>query len=478
VKLAVALAMMLQLIASCIAPTPSTPPDAQLPQVFRGEGVAASSLGNLPWRTLYEDPVLQGLIEKALVRNFDVQIAYAAILEAEANLGITSANQSVFVNGILQAPYEATTAGKPPGTPNSSFYPQLGIGASYQVDLFGKLASATGAARNRLLSTNAAKNTVLATVVAQVASAYFELRELDDVLTVTQRAVVVRQEGVRLMKLRVEGGESSAQDLRQAEQSLYEVTQNVPAIRQNIAKTENALAVLTGDYPHEIQRGLPLEKQVTMPAVPPTGVASELLQRRPDILKAEYAIAAAAGDVDVARKLLYPSLTLGASAAVAGSVVHGEYPNESEALEPLSAVNGVFYGPFGLFSIVAQLLQPIFNGGQIKSQIHLAQAQQQQIAIGYLQTVHRAFQEVSDDVVTYNESRLRTGQLTLYQDASLDSVRLANERYENGYTSYLEVLEAQTRAYQAETDVAQGHLDERLALVRLYLALGGGWQTQ
>ena len=124
------------------------------------------------------------------------------------------------------------------------------------------------------------------------------------------------------------------------------------------------------------------------------------------------------------------------------------------------------------------MLQPIFNGGQIKSQIHLAQAQQQQIAVSYLQTVHRAFAEVSDDVVTYNESRLRTHELQLYEGASLDSVRLANERYENGYTSYLEVLDAQTRAYQAQTDVASAQLNERLALVQLYLALGGGWQTQ
>jgi multidrug efflux system outer membrane protein len=475
-KRAIAL-MLIGLLTGCVTPTPSTPPDAQLPPVYRGESVTTASLGDLPWQKLYEDPVLQGLIEKALMRNFDVEIAYATILEAEANLGITGANQSIFVNGIVQAPYQASTGGKPPGTPDSEFFPQVGIGASYQVDLFGKLASATGAARDRLLATDAAKNTVLATVVAQVATAYFQLRELDDVLNLTQRAVPIRQENVRLMKLRVEGGESSAQDLRQAEQSLYEVTQNEPAIRQEIAKTENALAVLTGDYPHEIQRGLPLVKQVPMPAVPPTGVASALLQRRPDIVQAEYAIAAAAGDVDVARKLLYPSLTLGASAGVAGSIVHGEYVNEA-APRALAAVNGVFYGPFGLFSIVAQLLAPIFNGGQIRSQIHLAQAQQQQIVISYLQTVHRAFEEVSDDVVAYDESRLRTDQLKLYEGASLDSVRLANERYENGYTSYLEVLDAQTRAYQAQTDVAAGQLNERLALVQLYLALGGGWQTQ
>ncbi|HEX3368235.1 MAG TPA: TolC family protein, partial [Candidatus Cybelea sp.] len=276
-------------------------------------------------------------------------------------------------------------------------------------------------------------------------------------------------------KLRVEGGESSMQDLRQAEQSLYEVSENLPALRQSIAQTENALSVLAGDYPHDIARGLPLEQQVKMPAVPATGVASELLQRRPDIRDAEFSIAAAAGNVDVARKLLYPSISLGASAAVGGQLINGEYSHVPAGVSPIS---GVFYGPLGLFSIAAQLLQPIFNGGQIRSQIHLAQAQQQQVAVSYLQTVHRAFEEVSDDITAYDQSRLRTAQLELYERASLDSVRLALERYENGYTSYLEVLDAQTRAYQAQTNVAQAHLNERLSLVQLYLALGGGWQTQ
>jgi multidrug efflux system outer membrane protein len=474
-KLLVALIALVQLIASCVPPTPSTPPDAQLPQVYRGEASTASSLGNLPWRKLYDDPVLQALIEKALARNFNVEIAYATILESEANLGITAANQSVFVNGIVQAPYQATTGTKAPGTPTSSFLPLAGIEATYQVDLFGKLASATGSARNHLLSTQAALETVLATVVADVATAYFQLRELDAVEAFTQEAIKSREENVRLAKLRVEGGESSMQDLRQAEQSLYEVSQNLPAVRQSIAETENALSVLTGDYPHDIVRGLPLDAQVKMPAVPPTGVASELLQRRPDIRQAEFSIAAAAGNVDVARKLLYPSLTLGASAAVGGQIINGEYTSAPANLDP---INGHFYGPLGLFSIVAQLLQPIFNGGQIRSQIHLAEAQQQQIAIEYLQTVHRAFEEVSDDIVTYDQSRLRTTQLDLNERASLDSVRLSLERYDNGYTSYLEVLDAQTRSYQAQTSAAQAHLNERLALVQLYLALGGGWQTQ
>jgi outer membrane protein, multidrug efflux system len=474
-KFLLAVIALVQLIASCVPSTPSAPPDAQLPSTYRGEASTATSLGDVPWRKLYDDPVLQDLIQKALARNFNVEIAYTTILEAEANLGITAANQSVFVNGVLQAPFQATTGTKAPGTPTSQFLPAAGIEASYQVDLFGKLASATGSARDQLLSTQAALETVLATVVAQVATAYFQLRELDDVLAFTKKAVDVRKENVRLMTLRVEGGESSMQDLRQAEQSLYEVSQNIPAIEQSIALTENALAVLTGDYPHDIRRGLPLEQQVKMPAVPETGIASELLRRRPDIQQQEHAIAAAAGNVDVAHKLLYPSLTLGASALIGGQLINGEYSHAPSGLAP---INGVFYGPLGLFSIVAQLLQPIFNGGQIRSQIHLAEAQKQQIAVSYLQTVHRAFEEVSDDVTSYNESRLRTAQLEHYEHSSFDSVRLAVERYDNGYTSYLEVLDALTREYQAQNDVAQGHLNERLALVQLYLALGGGWQTQ
>lgn len=475
-KFILALVALVQLIASCVPNTPSAPPDAQLPSVYRGDASTATSLANLPWQKLYDDPVLQALLAKALAHNFDVAIAYANILQAEANLGITAANQSIFVNGVVQAPYQATTGNKAPGTPNSQFLPLAGVTANYQVDLFGKLASATGSARNQLLSTESAYDTVLATVVADVATAYFQLRDLDQVLNFTQKAVAVREQNVRLMKLRVEGGESSLQDQRQAEQSLYEVSQNIPALKQSIAQTENALSVLTGDYPHDIQRGLPLEQQVKMPALPPAGVASDLLERRPDIRQAEFAIAAAAGNVDVARKLLYPSITLSASAAVGGQMINGEAVKAPIPI--LTPINGVFYGPLGLFSIVAQLLQPIFNGGQIRSQIHLAEAQKQQIAVSYLQTVHRAFEEVSDDITSYDESRLRTTQLELYERASFDSVRLAMERYENGYTSYLEVLDAQTREYQAQTDVAQGHLNERLALVQLYLALGGGWQTQ
>jgi multidrug efflux system outer membrane protein len=477
-KLAALLAVIVQLLASCVPPTPSGPPNAQMPTTYRGLAATGSSLGSVPWRKLYDDPVLQDLIVRALRRNFNVELAYTAILEAAANLGITAANQSVFVNGAISAPYEVITGGNKPGSvPNTQFSPEAGIDASYQVDLFGKLASATGAARDQLLATDAAKDTVLATVVSQVATAYFQLLELDEVMAFTQDAATSRAEGVRLMRQRVEGGVSSMQDLRQAQQALLEVTQNIPTLRQDLAQTENALSVLVGDYPHPIVRGLPLNAQVAMPVIPPAGVSGELLERRPDIRQAEFTIAAAAGNVDVAQKLLYPQITLGASAVVAGQQSSGLYPNLPLLLATFAKVNGLFFGPLGIFEVLPQLLQPIFNGGEIRSQIHLAQADQQQAVISYLQTVDDAFEEVSNDIVSYNQSRARTVQLGLYLAASLDSVRLAKERYEAGYTSYLEVLDSLTRSYQAQTDFAQARLNERLALVQLYLALGGGWQS-
>jgi len=165
-KLAAVFILLIHIIASCApTPTPTAPPNPQAPSEFRGTSSAEASLGDINWRQLYDDPVLQTLIEHALARNFNVQLAYTSILEAQANLGITAANQAVFVNGVLQAPYSVVTGGKPLGTPGTEFFPQLNIAASYQVDLFGRLHSATEATRQQLLSTEAAKNTVLATVV-------------------------------------------------------------------------------------------------------------------------------------------------------------------------------------------------------------------------------------------------------------------------------------------------------------------------
>lgn len=475
-KLALATAFLLAVIASCVPNTPSQPPDSQLPAEYRGAaGETTISLAVSPWRKLYEDPVLQALIAKALQKNYTVQQAYAAVLAAKANLDIVAGNQQPQVGATVQAPYEVNAGQISRLTPTTEFGPNASLSASYQIDLFGKLASATSAARAQLFATQAARNVVYATLVSQVASAYFQLLELDAVKNITESTAAARKENVRLTQLRVDYGDVSIQDLLQAQQALYETTEQLPLILQSIAQTEDALSALSGEYPHSIARGLSLEKQIAMPEVPPAGVPSELLARRPDVVQAEYTLAAADANIDVARKELYPSLSLGASASVSGTIVNGI--NLPAILAPVANINDVFYGPQGLFALVPELTQAIFSGGRLQANVRLSQAQQQEAVASYLQTVLTAFTEVADDIAAYDQQRAYRVQVGLYDAASTKSLKVANERYEAGETSYLEVLNAETRSYQADASLEQAKLSERLALVQLYLALGGGWQT-
>jgi multidrug efflux system outer membrane protein len=475
VKIALVAFAITYLLGSCVKNTPTAAPDTHLPATYRGNaGAAALSLANVPWKALYPDPVLQHLVAKALAKNLTAQAAYATVLAAQQSVIITRANELPAMQATLQTPYQITVGARPALTPNTAFAPELDLAASYQVDVFGRLRSSTDVTRAQLLATQAGYETVLWTLVSQVASAYFQLRELDAVEVLTRQTALVREENLRLIKLRVQFGESSLQDQRQAEQSLFSVTRELPLIRQSIAQTENTLSILDGDYPHDIARGFPLKEQIELPPLPPTGIPSELLVRRPDIQQSEATLVAADAQLDVARKLLYPSFTFGVSAAATGSVVTGEAPGLPKLLS--DQVNGVFFGPLGVFSILPQVSQVIFNGGAPKARVRAAQAQQQQAALSYAQTVLVAFQEVANAVVAYDEQRAARVQDQLYEAASLDSTRLANLRFEEGQTSYLEVLDAESRSYQAQVDTEQALLSERIALVQLYLALGGGWQ--
>ena len=464
----------LSLLTGCLPDTPTAPPDAQLPATYRDAASSATpSLAERPWQSVYEDPVLRESIARALEKNYNVQLQYAAVLVARENLNITHANQLPAVSANVQAPNQNTVGNRPASSPSEAFVPQFGVGASYVIDLFGKLKSATAASRAQLLATQAAYDTVRWALVSQVATSYFQLRELDATLATSLQAETARRDSLRLVTLRVKFGESSLQDQLQAEQSLYQVTQNIPLLRQSIAQTENALAVLCGDYPHEIGRGQPLEQQLEMPELPSTGLPSELLARRPDIRQADDTLVAADAQIDVARKLLLPSFTLGASAAVEGQLTTGTFPNLPPALSSLAG-SGAFYGPLGVFSIVPQLTQTIFAGGALKAQVRLTEAQRQQAVLSYLQTVQGAVRDVSNALAAYDGERAYRAQVELDLRASVDSTRLASLRYNEGQTAYLEVLNAQTREYQAEIDTQQALLNERLALVQLYLALGGG----
>jgi multidrug efflux system outer membrane protein len=467
VKLVIGIAMALNLLASCVPNTPVTPPVADLPATYRGASTATTSIADTPWQQLYADPVLQRLIAAGLAHNLSVAAAYQAILAARANVDINRGKQQPQIDAELKAPY-TITQGRSPSTvilgskgeaARSDLIPQIGVGISYEVDLFGRLASATSAARAQLLATEAARTAVQWQLVATIASDYFTLREEDAGLTIAQDALTARKASLDLVRARYEGGISDLQTVRQSEESYYAAAADVPAVRRAIAQTEDALSTLIGQYPDATPRGLGLDAQIALPELPATGVPSALLARRPDIIQAEATLAAASANVDVARKLLYPQLTFTNTAGVG-----------------YTAINSTFYGPEGLFSIVPSLVAPLFNGGVLRAGVRLTQAQREQVAIQYLQTLQQAMQEVADAIASYNQLREQSAQADRQAAAAVDSVRLANLRYEGGVTSYLEVLDSQTRAYQAQVSALETQLNERLALVQLYLALGGGWQ--
>jgi multidrug efflux system outer membrane protein len=460
-------------LSSCIPDTPTAPPDAHLPPLYRDMQSAAPSLAQVPWQSLYADGTLRDLIAQALAKNYNAQSAYESVVAAREQLAITHADELPAVQGTVEAPYQATAGNRPGSTPTRAFLPQASVGASYQIDLFGKLRSATAAARAQLLATQAAYDGVRWALVSQVATSYFQLRELDAVLDFSQSAAKDREDSLRLVKLRVQYGESSMQDQLQAEQALYQVSQNVPLLRASIAQTENALSILAGDYPHQITRGLSLDDQLALPQFPAAGIPGELLARRPDIRQAEETLVAADAQVDVARKLLLPTLTLGGSAGVEGQLSTGTFPNLPKALANLGG-SGVFYGPTGVFSLLPQLTQAIFTGGALKARVRLTQAQQQQAVLAYLQTVQGAVRDVSNAAAAYTGQRAHRVTQQADTAASAASTKLAVLRYNEGQTSYLEVLDAQTREYQAQIDAQTALLNERLALVQLYAALGGG----
>ncbi len=467
-KIFFAMAVICNLLASCMSPTPIVPPDAQLPAAYRGPASTSASIATIPWQQLYPDPVLQGLISTALSHNLSVLSAYQAILAAEANVGVKSGAQGIQGGAQLQAPFIAAP-GQLPATvivgtngqqAHTEWQPSLAVAGTYEVDLFGKLASATTAARAQLLATVEARDAVMWHLIATVASAYFSLRAEDASLGVAQRNLSARKQNLDLVQARYQGGIADLLAVRQAEESYYRISASIPELQRQIALSEDAISTLVGSYPKSIPRGLELDQQIALPQVPAAGVPSDLLVRRPDIKQAEANLAAASANVDEARALLYPSLSIGAGAGVG-----------------YTAINGLFYGPTGLFSVVPTLLAPLFNRGGLKSNVRLTQAQREQVVIAYLQTVQTAMQEVADAVASYDRLREASSESDLRTVAGLDATRLSTLRYQGGVASYIEVLDSQTRSTEDEIASVQAHLDERLALVRLYLALGGGWQT-
>jgi multidrug efflux system outer membrane protein len=403
------------------------------------------------------------LIHTALVANYDLRDAVARVNEARANLGITRSVQ--FPN--LAASADITTVrasrnGLSPVPANVDRDRTAGSVLlnllSFEVDVWGRLRRATEAARAEVLAAEDTRQAILTTLVSDVATAYFVILELDKELEIAQRTLASRQDSLRLIQVRQQGGIATLLDVRQAEQLVYGAAQIIPDTQRLIEQTENQIRLLLGQPPGDVPRGEPLTAQAQPPAVP-AGLPSALLERRPDIRAAEQTLIAANANIGVAKAAYFPTISL-----------TGLLGYESNQLSNL------FRGASGTWQFVPRVTQPIFTAGRITSQVRLAEAQQQRALIQYEKAIQTAFREVSDALVQYRRVKEIRTQQTLLVTTLQDRSRLAYMRYRGGVDTLLNALDADRDLFNAELSLAQTERNELLALVQLYKALGGGWQ--
>ena len=418
-------------------------------QPYRSEVEAGVSIANMPWWELFGDQVLIQLIESGIENNLDLKTAYARINEAEAQLGVVRANLYPRINYGGDGGFgDSTIEGAEFSSSANAF-----TTVSYQVDLWGRFRNLSDAALNEYLATEEAHRSLTLIIVSNVAQAYLLLRDLDNRLYITERTSQTWKDNLDIVKARFKAGIISEVDLRQSEIQVEEALTTIQTFTRLRVQTENAISTLIGSPPMEIERGLSLQDQVFPPELP-TGLPSELLDRRPDILAAERRLEAQTYRVGAAEALQYPSLNLNAD------------------------LGAVFANSTSLFyNLGAQVFGPIFNSQENKRQLEIEKARSEQLLFTYKNTFLNALKEVEDAriaVETYKkEFEARSRQVT----AASKALELSWVRYESGVTSYLEILDLQRSQFTSLLNASETLQLQLTSSVQLYQALGGGWQT-
>jgi multidrug efflux system outer membrane protein len=429
-----------------------------VPEQFYPEKATAEarSLADLPWWDAFQDPVLKALVDEALRNGFDARLASARVEEARALYGVARGDLLPAVG--YQGGWERNRLDQvlDPDQPIQTKWTAK-IGFSWELDLWGRLRRQTEAARAQYLATEEARRGVLLSLVSDVATAYFELRELDAELEIARRTTEAFQDTYDLFERQFEGGTASGLQTSRAEASLGQVAAQIPEIERAIVAKENQINFLLGRNPQPILREGP--GTTVLPEIP-VGLPSELLERRPDVLQAEQLLVSANAGIGVAKADFFPRLSL-----------TGFFGNVSPELGQLLSKGNTW-------DVNAGLLGPIFAAGRIKKNYEAARARYGQAKVLYEAAVTNAFSEVSralvDRAMLVETERQRARAVDAYREA----VRLANIRYASGLSAYFEVLDAQQQLFPAEISLARTHLDQSEALVRLYKALGGGWRGQ
>jgi multidrug efflux system outer membrane protein len=431
------------------APSPTSPD----PQVF----------ADLKWFEVFDDKALHELIREALLSNYDLRAAVSRIDLARANLGLKKSElyPTIGVSSDLvteRLSKDGSITLPEPVKRDRTFGSVLLNLFTFELDIWGRLRKAKKAAQAELLASEEARRAVMTTLVGDVAAGYFNLRELDKELEIAKRTLESRRESLRIIGLRQERGVANMLEVRQAQELVFNAGEAIPAIELAIQQQENALSFLIGKNPQEILRGRSLTEQRMPPSVP-AGLASDLIERRPDIRSAEQELIAANARIGVAKAAFFPRISL-----------TGFLGFESDSLTSL------FNPSRSVWALVPQITQPIFTGGRLKSNVRFTQAQRDLLLTNYERTIQNAFREVADSLVAYRKVKEVRVQRELLVDVLQDRSRLAYLRYNGGVSNLLEALDADRNLFDAELSLAQTRRDELLTVVQLYKALGGGWQ--
>ena len=431
-----------------------------------GAAAGASSLADLAWWELFQDEHLQTLIHQALLNNKDVRMAVSRVREARAQLDTTGAGQFPRIEGNAGFQRNQTSLararqfgvpdfGNREGPTTNQFTSTAEL--SFELDLWGKLRRATEAAQADLLAREWARRTVVLTLISDIAQAYFNLQALDRELEIAVRTLQTRQASLALIRLRTLMGQSSTLDFRRAEQEVARAQAVIPDLERRLGQTENQLSIITGRNPTAIVRGAGRRDHPLVPDVP-AGLPSALLERRPDILEAEQRLVAANANIGVAQAAFFPTIRL-----------TGAFGSQSLAFSDL------FVGPARLWSLGPSITVPMFNAGRNQANLEVSRARQEQALIAYEHTIQQAFREVEDVLIAHHTIRETRTVRERLVDAAREALQLAHLEYLHGKASYLDVLTAQREAFDADITLARTQRDQRVAVVQLYKALGGGW---
>lgn len=446
--------LCLLFLAGCAVGPDYIRPEVDMPEGWRVPSEEAADIANVAWWRDFDDPVLDELIATTLANNKDLRIAAARVEEFAARIGIVRVDAMPFIGYGVDGARGEFSAGR-----GASDLYNATLNLGWELDVWGRIRRGTEAARAELLAAEEGRRAVILTLVTSVATAYVQLRNLDSQLEIAHHTLETRAESVRLFEIKLKGGVISELELAQVRSEYEQAAVRVPALERQIALQENALSILLGNNPGPIERGKAVH-DLKLPAIP-AGIPSDVLIQRPDVQGAEQRLIAANARIGVARAAWFPSISL-----------TGLFGQASPELSDLFASSS------NVWSVGGSALGPIFDGGRIKGQIQVSEAQQRQALQNWLRTIQTAFQEINDALVSVEKRGEELAAQTRQVDALRIYVEKARARYNEGYVSYIEVLDAERRLFDSELLLEQGRAELYAALINVYKAMGGGWVNE